>query len=51
MKINLRVPTKLDNTQKDLLEKLGTTLPQMGDDEDTGFFSRFKNVFGGRESS
>jgi molecular chaperone DnaJ len=51
VKINLRVPTKLDNTQKDLLEKLGTTLPQMGDEEDTGIFSKFKNVFGGRESS
>jgi molecular chaperone DnaJ len=51
VKINLRVPTKLDNTQKDLLEKLGITLPQMGDEEDTGIFSKFKNVFGGRESS
>ena len=51
VKVNLRVPTKLDNIQKELLEKLGTTLPQMGDEEDTGIFSKFKNVFGGRESS
>jgi molecular chaperone DnaJ len=50
VKVNLRVPTKLDNMQKELLEKLGTTLPQMGDEEDTGIFSKFKNVFGGRES-
>ena len=49
--MNLRVPTKLDDIQKELLVKLGTTLHQMGDEEDTGIFSKFKNVFGGRESS
>ena len=51
VKVNLHVPTKLDNMQKELLEKLGTTLPKMGDEEDTGIFGKFKNVFGGREST
>ena len=51
VKVNLHVPTKLDNMQKELLEKLGATLPKMGDEEDTGIFGRFKNVFGGGEST
>ncbi len=46
VKARVRIPTRLNPHQKELLRQLGETL-QTNEDEDRGFFEKVKEAFGG----